>query len=65
MALYSNNTKAIMMETTILIVESEFNDWVLCTKQSFLFSTILKATCSYLVLDRNRKKDNFNVIFDI
>lgn len=54
-----------MMETTILIVESEFNDWVLCTKQIFLFSALLQARYSYLVLDKNRRKDNFDVIFDI
>lgn len=54
--LYSNNTKAIMMETTILSVENEFNDWAVRTKQIFKFSTILQAHNSYLVLDQNRKK---------
>lgn len=45
-----------MMETTILSVENEFNDWALRTKQIFKFSTILQAHNSYLVLDQNRKK---------
>lgn len=54
--LYSHNTKAITMETTILSVENEFNDWALRTKQIFKFSTILQAHNSYLVSDQNRKK---------
>lgn len=56
MVLYSNNTKAIMMETTILSVDNEFNDWAVRTKQIFKFLTILQAHNSYPVLDQNRKK---------
>lgn len=44
------------METTILGVENEFNDWALYTKKIFKFSTILQASNSSLMLDQNRKK---------
>lgn len=44
-----------MMETTILGVENEFNDWALCTKQIFKFSTILQAPNSSLMLDQIEK----------